>query len=172
MSTTKTTTYAQALIQTALGGWLDQLMEVQRAVRRNPDVAATLNDPNSLPSNRELAVGRLLPSKTAPEVVQFVRLLARQGDLGQLDDIIRKVRTNVPALDADSNVVVTSAHELSTAEREKLETKLRADHGSDVRVAYEIEPELLGGLRIRVGDRILDYSVASRLDALRQRLVS
>ncbi|MGH2544258.1 MAG: ATP synthase F1 subunit delta [Ardenticatenaceae bacterium] len=172
MSSTKATTYAQALVQAALGEWLDELVAVQRTLRRNPDLAVTLSDPNAPATERESAVAQLLPAKVAPEVAKFVRLLARQGDLAQLDDVLRKVRTLVPALDEASNVLVTSAHELSASEKDALEGRLRAAYGQEIRVAYEIEPELLGGLRIRAGDRITDHSVAARLDALRQRLVS
>ncbi|MDQ4079079.1 MAG: ATP synthase F1 subunit delta [Chloroflexota bacterium] len=172
MSNTTATTYAEGLIQAALGKWLDQLIAVQRNLRRNPEVVATLNDPNALPTNRESAIGSLLPANTSPEVAQFVRLLARQGDLSRLDEVIRRVRATIPALDESSNVLVTSAHELSDEEQERLEAKLRAEHGQDITIAYEVDPELLGGLRIRVGDRIIDHSVAARLDALRQRLTS
>jgi F-type H+-transporting ATPase subunit delta len=89
----------------------------------------------------------------------------------ELDTIIRTVRATVPSLSESSDVVVTSAHELLASERDELEARLRSAHGQDIRITYEVEPELLGGVRIRVGDRISDYSVAARLDALRQRLV-
>ncbi len=172
MSTTRAATYAQALVKAALGEWLDELTSVQRNLRRNPEIAVTLNDPNALPTARESAVGRALPAKIVPEVAQFVRLLARQGDLNQLDDIIRRVRTLVPTLDESSNVLVTSAYELSAQEKEKLEKKLRTEQGEELRFSYDVDAELLGGLRIRMGDQIIDHSVASRLDALQQRLVS
>lgn len=165
------TNYAQGLVQAALGTWLEQLTSVQRNLRRNPDLALTLNDPNSPPTAREGAVSRLIPSGAAPEVAKFVRLLAQQGDMRLLDEVLRKVRTLVPALADEFNVHITSAHELSSSEKEKIETKLRAEHGAELQVGYEVDPELLGGLRIRIGDRIIDHSVAARLDALRERLV-
>lgn len=164
-------TYAQGLLQAALGGWIEQLVAVQRNLRRNAEVALTLNDANALPTDRESALGRLLPPTTSPEVSQFVRLLVQNGDLRLLDEVLRQVRTMVPALDETSNVLVTSAHELSEGDKERLESKLRARHGEEIRIRYEVEPELIGGLRIRVGDQVLDHSVAARLDALRERLV-
>ncbi|MCB0078436.1 MAG: ATP synthase F1 subunit delta [Anaerolineales bacterium] len=172
MSNRSTTTYAEALVQAALGEWLDQLAVVQRNLRRNPDLAAALSDPNRPPTDRASAVGQLVPSNVAPQVARFVQLLARDGELGNLDDVVRHVRTLVPALSDDSSVLVTSAHALSEAEQSKLEEKLRADHGQDIRIAYETDADLLGGLRIRVGDRVIDRSVAAKLEALRQRLVS
>ncbi len=171
MNPVTTSTYVQALVMAALSGWLEQLATVQRALRRSPEVASVLNDPNAPPTDRESAIGRLLPANAVPEVAQFVRLLARQGDLRLLDDVIRQVRALTPALDESGSVLVSSAHELSNAERDKLETKLRAAHGDEIRLRYEVDPDLLGGLRIRVGDRVMDHTVAARLDALRSRLV-
>jgi F-type H+-transporting ATPase subunit delta len=172
VSPNMSTTYAQALVQAALGDWIEQLTTIQRNLRRNPDLAAVLSDANAVPTDRETAIGRILPANAAPEVVQFVRLLARQGDLRLLGDVVRHVREAVPSLDDASNVVVTSAHELSSSERDRLEAKLQAEHGADIRVRYEVDPDLLGGLRIRIGDRVMDHTVAARLDALRGRLVS
>lgn len=167
------TKYAEALVQAALGEWVDQLVSVQRALRRSPDVATTLTDPNSPPTNRESAVTRILPHDAAPQVSKFVRLLVREGDIRLLDEIVRRVQGLVPTLSDDHSVLVTSAHELSTEEREKLEAKLAAEHagGQAQQVRYEVDPELLGGLRIQIGDRVMDHSVASRLDALRARLI-
>jgi F-type H+-transporting ATPase subunit delta len=167
-------TYAQALVQAALGKWVDQLGAVQRATRRSPELFATLTDPNAPVDARERAVNQILPEQTTLEVKQFVRLLAREGDLRMLDEILRHVQTIVPSLTGDDhNVVITSAHELSASEKERLQAKLAAEHGGDqeLRIRYEVDPELLGGLRIQVGDRVSDYSVSSRLDALRARLV-
>ena len=101
-----------------------------------------------------------------------VNLLVRDGEIGSLDEILRHVRGMLPALGDDANILVSSAHELSDGEREKLERKLRADHGEEVRIGYETDPELLGGLRIRVGDQVIDRSIAAKLEAMRQRLVS
>jgi F-type H+-transporting ATPase subunit delta len=167
-------TYAQALVQAALGKWVDQLATVQRAARRSPELLATLTDPNAPADARERAVSQLLPEQTAAEVKQFVRLLAKNGDMRLLDEVLRHVQTLVPSLGGDDhNVVITSAYELSAAEKEKLQAKVAAEYGDgqEMKTRYEVDPDLLGGLRIQVGDRILDYSVASRLDALRATLV-
>lgn len=164
-------TYAQALVQTALGDWMEQLQTVQRNMRRFPEFGATLTDPNAAATDREMAVSQIIPRGAAPEVSNFVRLLARNGDLRLLDEVVRRVQGYVPSLDSASNVVVTSAQDLNEDEKRRLEDKLSADYGEGLTVRYETDPDILGGLRIQVGDRVLDYSVASRLDAMRARLV-
>ncbi|HEX8681830.1 MAG TPA: ATP synthase F1 subunit delta [Ardenticatenaceae bacterium] len=164
-------TYAQGLVQAALGLWVEQLEAVQRSYQRQSEAATRLTDPNAPPSERETAVRALIPKDAAPEVARFVRLLAQNGDLRFLEEIIRQIRTSAPNLSGQDAVTVSTAHPLSISDREKLEARLRADYGAD-QFHYEVEPELLGGLRVRIGDRVIDHSVAARLEALRGRLVS
>ena len=163
--------YGQALVQGALGKWLDQLGEVQRRLHRSPEIANILSDANSSPISRMNAVRELTPANAASEVTQFVRLLAREGDLHLLGEIVRHVRTIVPTLGDEANVLITSAQELSNREKQKLEARLRAKHGSDLQIQYEVDSDLLGGMRIRIGDQVMDHTVAARLNALRERLV-
>lgn len=163
--------YAQALVEGALGKWLEQLNDVQRRLHRNPTVANTLSDANSSPIARMNAVREITPANAASEITQFVRLLVQNGDIHLLGETIRKVRAMVPAIGRESDVLITSAHDLSNSEKQSLENQLRKKHGSEVQIQYEVNPDLLGGMRIRIGDEVMDYTVAARLEALRERLV-
>ncbi len=68
------------------------------------------------------------------------------------------------------NATVTTAVALTDAEREIIETRLQAKHGKDLPIAYRIDPSILGGVIVRVGDRYVDGSVVARLGQLRQEL--
>ena len=65
---------------------------------------------------------------------------------------------------------VTSAVALTGAERQALETRLHAKYGEELPIRFRVEPSILGGLIVRVGDRYLDGSVASRLARMRDEL--
>ena len=67
---------------------------------------------------------------------------------------------------ASRQVTVESAVELDTAARERLLKGLSRQYGPDLEVQYQLNPELLGGMRIRVGDDVIDGSVKGRLDRL------
>ena len=81
--------------------------------------------------------------------------------LGELEAAGRKHRVEAE---------VTSAVPLTDSERQQLETRLKARHGEDLPISYRVEPAILGGLKVRVGDRLIDGSVASRLGQLRQQM--
>lgn len=81
---------------------------------------------------------------------------------GILDALHRLVR-----LDSEKRkVTVESATELDTFTRQRLFNDLARKHGNDLEVEYFINPALLGGLRIRVGDDVFDGSVQGRIDRL------
>jgi ATP synthase F1 delta subunit len=65
---------------------------------------------------------------------------------------------------------VTSAVPLTEAERGTLEERLRARHGAELPISYRVDPAILGGLIVRVGDRMVDGSLASKLGQLRQSI--
>lgn len=68
------------------------------------------------------------------------------------------------------SIEVTSAFEIDSGERQALESKLRTEHGAMVSVSWQVDPELLGGLRIQSGDKLLDGSIRSSLERLRSEL--
>lgn len=63
-------------------------------------------------------------------------------------------------------VLVESAGELDFSEKQRIESGLAAEHGPGLSIKYAVVPALLGGLRVRVGDDVLDGSVKSRLERL------
>jgi F-type H+-transporting ATPase subunit delta len=67
---------------------------------------------------------------------------------------------------------VTSAIELSDEEKQQIRQRLIAEHGEGLTFTFAVDPALLGGLRVRVGDHLVDNSVASRLATLRESLSS
>ncbi len=71
---------------------------------------------------------------------------------------------------ADGPVVVTSAIPLTEKEQSTISRDLAAHLGGDVEVSFQVEPQILGGLVIRVGDRVVDDSMAGRVEQLRQTL--
>lgn len=66
------------------------------------------------------------------------------------------------------HVVVESATDLDAATRERVSSGLAAKYGSDLTYEYRVNPELLGGLKVRVGNDVFDGSVKGRLDRLAQ----
>lgn len=123
-------------------------------------------------------------SKTAAAAAR--RLFGLCQTAGRLDD--SKLRTVITRLTADKprdykgilaalqrltrldfarrEVIVESAVELDEASRQRVVSGLKTQYGPDLAVQYKITPDLLGGLRIRVGNDVFDGSVKGRIDRL------
>ena len=106
-----------------------------------------------------------LRSSARDLVSQMGELAGVRGLKDALDDIEKAGRKH--RVDA----TVTSAVPLTDAQRAEVARRLRAAHGDDLPIAYEVDPGILGGLVVRVGDRYIDGSVATRLGQLRQTLI-
>jgi F-type H+-transporting ATPase subunit delta len=65
---------------------------------------------------------------------------------------------------------VRVARELSDADRLRLQTSLAAQYGRDVHLNVVVDPEVLGGIRVEIGDDVIDGTVASRLHDARRKL--
>ena len=72
--------------------------------------------------------------------------------------------------DRDVTAYVTSAVPITHEQRDVIETRLRARYGNGLHIDYTVDPAILGGLIVRVGDRYVDGSVAARLAQLRQKV--
>ncbi|MBN2085081.1 MAG: F0F1 ATP synthase subunit B [Anaerolineales bacterium] len=74
------------------------------------------------------------------------------------------------ALPSAEKAEVTSALPLSEAEQESIRREVAAKAGAGIGVAFQVDPDLLGGLKVRIGDRVIDGSVAGRIESLRKSM--
>jgi F-type H+-transporting ATPase subunit delta len=72
---------------------------------------------------------------------------------------------------AQNVAVITSAVELTSAEKAALEQKLRAKFNANLTFEYKVDVALLGGVVVKVGDKIIDGSLANKLNAMRETLL-
>ena len=103
---------------------------------------------------------------------QFVGVLNQNGRLGLLREIARTYRTSQDRLAGRVRVRVTSATPLNEAQTEKLRGTLTTALKKEPILNVTVDPNLLGGLVVQVGDRVYDTSVRTRLDSIRTHLLS
>jgi F-type H+-transporting ATPase subunit delta len=100
----------------------------------------------------------------------LVQTLRANGAEDQLDEVIAQfvdfVRGSGPR-----EATVISAVQLSQEQQNGILQQLRGKHGAALDVTFEVDPAILGGLIVQVGDKVLDDSVRSRLVAIQQRML-
>ncbi len=167
---TLTQSYAQAAYEAATDVWLRTLAAINAALEEDPKLLARLRDPGlDLQKKQELA-SQIVPAGTPQEIHNFVSVLLSRNDIGLLPDIIEQFRRLATHGPTAQLVKVTSAVALTDKEKKALAKRLSEQYGANLEFEYQVDPALLGGLVVRVGDRVIDASVAGKLQALKEQL--
>ena len=98
---------------------------------------------------------------------KFLGLLAANGRTGALSDIIAAFERLLAKRRGTVSAEVTTAVALTDAQTESLKSALRQALGKDPRIETRVDPAILGGLKVRVGSRLYDASLKSKLDSLK-----
>ena len=101
-----------------------------------------------------------------PTTTRFLGVLAHNRRLGDLPAIVRAFRQLAARHRGEIAAEVTSAHPLDEAQVSELKQQLRTRVGSEVSVELDVDPDLLGGLVVRIGSQMIDSSIRTRLNAL------
>ncbi|RME83895.1 MAG: ATP synthase F1 subunit delta [Caldilineae bacterium] len=163
--------YTRGILAAVLEPWIDGLSKVGAAYVSNGDLRARLSDPAVEPETKAGLLEGLLPDGSPQELRNFLHILAANNDLGFVDDILTQL-TRVVREEAGGpqKAVITSAVELDEDEKEKIRARLIERFGANLEFIFAVDPEILGGLVVQVGDKLIDDSVRGRIDALRQQL--
>ncbi len=168
--------YAEAAFEIArrdgtLDRWLADL-RLAAEVAAVPDVARAVDNPAVPFATRREILAALLGRRLAPPAFNLVLLLAQRGRLGAAPAVAAEYKRLV---DRERGIVVatvTSAAPLEPAEIEAIADRLRASTGARPELEIGVDPGLIGGLTVRIGDRLIDASVRGRLERLRDRIVA
>lgn len=164
--------YAQAVVQAMVERWQTVLSQAADAIGNNAELSQSLRDNSIALESRLDTLQQALPDDVSPEVQNLLKLLVQEDDLDLLPEVSNALAEVTSGRQAPVKAEITSAVELTEAEKEQLRQKLSTEHGADLLFDFRVDPSLLGGLRVRVGDRLTDTSVASRLGAMRDSLTS
>jgi F-type H+-transporting ATPase subunit delta len=162
--------YAQAVYQAMLEQWQSALNQVQAVLSKDRALYTLVTDGSKDFSERARALEAALPGGIPPEVANLLKLLLQEGELDLLSDVNMALSRVATGQHAPTKAEVTSAAELSDQDKMAMRQNLAKQFGEGLIFSFYVDPALMGGLRVRVGDRLIDTSVASRLAALRESL--
>ncbi|MFO1106151.1 MAG: F0F1 ATP synthase subunit delta [Amaricoccus sp.] len=140
------------------------LAALQQALADSPDLRAAIASP--VFSRQDLdGVVQALASRMAlgPEVANTLRLMAHNRRLFVLPALIAQVKALAADARGEVTAAVTAATPLSDDQLASLRAALKAGIGKDVALDITIDPALIGGLVVRVGSRMIDTSIRSKL---------
>ena len=164
--------YASALFDLARDA--NTIDQVERSLTAVRDAIAQSDDFRTLTTSPTLArteaVKGVLAAADSMGVDattrSFLGVLAENRRLGQLGDIVRAFRRLASRHRGEATAEVTSAHPLDEGQVSELKQQLRQRIGREVNVDLKVDPQLLGGLVVRIGSQMIDSSIRTRLNAL------
>ena len=163
--------FSVAMRDDAVEAWRSELDSAATIVGEER-IGHALANP-SIPLETRLATaeqtfGKLVGKKT----LNLIGLLLRRGRIEELPRLAAEFRRLDDERQGITHATATSASALTQDEVRALIQRLEEYTGGRIELDVEVDPSLLGGLVVRVGDRLIDGSVRSRLERLRNQLVS
>lgn len=169
--------YAEALVNAAAAeGQVDAVLGELDAILadvfgQHRPFADLLTSPSIRPDAKDRILTVAFEGRALPTVVRFLRVLNRHGRIGLLAPIVRQARALWDRRQGRQPVTVRSAVPLDDAEQDALRHRLSRLVGGAIPVLHlEVDPSLIGGLVVQVGDDLYDASIRNRLARLRARL--
>ena len=166
--------YAQAVFEIAsesneLERWLDDLTLLADSIT-NDEFRQTLAAPRISMAQKEALIRESLGSSVGPLALNLMALLTSRGQAGMLPGIADRFQEMLDAHQGVERAEVVSAVSLTGEQQQQVTQMLTELSGKDVRLTTRVDPEILGGLIIRVGDKVMDGSARTRLQNMRREL--
>ena len=169
--------YARALVEVILEHKIDgdvareQLRTFVDAVHESLELRRVWESPAVLPEQKRAVLDGIAGRIGAVKPIRnFMAVIIDHRRIGMLDDIVRLFETELDAQLGFVEVQVSSARPLSPQEQREVESRVERLTGKSIRASYVSNPDLLGGVVVRVGDTIYDGSVRGQLEKMRQDL--
>ncbi len=167
--------YAEALFRVAKSGnlsaWSDLVSEMAQ-VAALPDVKALADNPKV---SNQLIVDTFLSVLKSPvnnEAKNFINMLVENGRMSLLPEIGAQFHALKNAQEGAADAEITSAFELSDAQVKELVATLEKKFGRKLNPSITVDPALIGGVRVLVGDEVLDTSVRAKLQQMHVALAA
>jgi F-type H+-transporting ATPase subunit delta len=168
--------YAEAAFQLAeredaLDRWRDDL-RLAASVAADPELSRLVGSPMIAMEEREALVAKALQKRLSKPAFNLVRLLVRRGRLDLVGGISSEYQRLLNQRRGVVQAVITSARKLSAEEDKAIRARVAEMTGAKVDVTTVVDENLIGGLTVRIGDRLIDSSVRGRLQRLREQLLT
>lgn len=167
--------YAEALYEIAVRDNIVDSLEIElkavaESIEDSPELKTVLYHPRISGGEKKEVIKSLFAERLSPVTVNFLSMVIdrqRENFLGDMVavfvDLANKAR-NI------TDIHVTSAVELTATQKQMMSDNLCKVTGRKVKITYSVDPSLMGGVVARVGDKVIDGSIKTRLASLREHL--
>lgn len=138
----------------------------------NPELVSLLNNPQIVKEEKVSIMERIFAGKVSEGLMGLLAIIVEKGRQNDMLSIFAYFVQRVKEFKKIGSVCVTSAVELSVGQKERLRERLLESTGYVAfEMDYQVDPSLIGGMTVRIGDRVVDNSIKTRLYQLKKELL-
>ena len=169
-------TYGDALFELALeenkiDDYVEEVKAIAEILKENPELSKLLNHPKISKEEKITVVGQIFEGKISKELLGLINMIVEKDRNNAMEDIFKYFIDRVKEYKNIGVAKVTSAVELSDAQKSQVEKRLLETTGYvKFEISYDVDKDLIGGMVIRIGDRVVDSSIRTRLYELTKEL--
>lgn len=151
--------------------YLDDLRDVSNIITGNEELNLFLNHPNITAEEKKKVVENIFKEKIDDEIIKLVFLLIEHDRIGEIRVVYYDYKYLVYKERGLKIAYVTTAVEMSAQEIEALKKNLCLRYSCDVEVQNIVDRNIIGGVYLKIGDRVIDGSVRGKLEEMRRNLL-
>ena len=149
----------------------EELRGLREIIEQNPTFRSFLRDPSIGEPERMEMLNRVFGGKLSPLLMNFLNVVNAHGRLGKFEEIARAYDELLDERLGKVEVDVTVAHRLGPDELEQVRKSVSAALKKDAVVHQYVDDSIIGGIVLRVQDRLIDASVRAQLEGMRRRML-
>ena len=163
--------FSVALEQNKIDEIYNEVLSVKEAFADNDELTTLLNHPRINKDEKIKVVENIFEKYVSREVLGFLVTVITKDRIKEISDILQYFIVKVKEYKRIGTAYVATPMELSDDMKKKVHNKLiETTSYKEVEIQYTVDPSLIGGMVIRIGDRIVDSSIKTKLQALTREL--
>lgn len=170
-------TYGEALFELAVEEskvdvLMEEIVQLQNIFAQNKEFGKFMNHPKILKEEKIQVLQNVLKGRISDELTGFLTLIVTKDRYGEIDEIMDYFLTEVKSYKGIGIAYVTTAAALRDEQKAEVEQRLlQTTSYQQMEMHYAVDESLIGGMVIRIGDRVVDSSIKTRLNELTRQLM-
>lgn len=170
-------TYGEALFELAVEEdkvdvFMEEISEIRKVLAQNTDFAKFMNHPKILKEEKIEVLENVFKGRIADELTGFLALIVTKDRYHEIDAILDYFLGEIKSYRGIGIAYVTTASELNSRQQRETEQKLlETTSYKQMEMHYAVDESLIGGMVIRIGDRVVDSSIKTKLNELTRQLL-
>ena len=146
------------------------LANIQTILSKSSDLYATLTNPLISNEDKEEIIENVFTKDIDTLIINFLKILVEKNRFNLIYDVIQVYNSMLDDINGIARIEVTSAVELNDIEQADVQAKLASKLKKQIVIKYKIDKSIIAGLIIKMGDNIIDMSVARKLEDYKMAL--